>query len=447
MARYLIRRLLAAIPTVFGVVLITFVLFNVVGGSPASMALGKNASPQALEEFDEGRGFNKPLLCGWWTRTRAWEDWSRAQNAGPWRAADGITFVPGNPREPGRLVLAPGQTYAVPLAFDLRPGTEYRWRVTYRLAAGGDATWSGRGDGGSQHQAGPVATDGWRVADFRFRAVAGAGPELRVAVSGAPLEIRALALRRRMGNPVDSQLTFYLGRLARLDFGVSVATNQRVARMLKDGILPSLSLTVPIFLGGLCLALVLSLVCAYFRDRWPDRVLVFGAVVLMSVNYLVWIVAGQYVLAYRLGWFPVWGHESWRYLLLPVGIGIASGLGGNLRFYRTVMLDEMYKDYVRTAVAKGLHPAAVLFKHVLRNALIPVITSTMIALPFLYTGSLLLETFFGIPGLGNLSVNAINSADVEVVRGVVLIGALLYVAANILTDLCYVAADPRVRLR
>jgi peptide/nickel transport system permease protein len=250
-----------------------------------------------------------------------------------------------------------------------------------------------------------------------------------------------------MPHPFDSQLVHYLGRLAHLDLGESVATNQRVAAMLKEGIGPSLALTVPIFFGGLVVSIALSLVCAAYRGRWPDRLLVFGAVVLMSVNYIVWIVAGQYGFAFRLGWFPVWGFESWRHLLLPVGIGIASGLGANLRFYRTVMLDELYKDYVRTAVAKGLHPAAVLFRHVLPNAMIPVITSTMIALPFLYTGSLLLESFFGIPGLGGLSVNAINSADVDVVRGVVLIGSLLYVVANILTDLCYVWADPRMRLK
>jgi peptide/nickel transport system permease protein len=171
------------------------------------------------------------------------------------------------------------------------------------------------------------------------------------------------------------------------------------------------------------------------------------AVALMSVNYLVWIIFGQFFLAYQLKWFPIWGFESWRYLLLPVVIGIISGLGGNLRFYRTIMLDEFYKDYVRTAFAKGLGPVSVLFKHVLPNAMIPIVTNTVVALPFLYTGSLLLESFFGIPGLGGLSVNAINSADVDVVRGVVLVGSVLYMAASLVSDLCYAVVDPRVKLR
>jgi peptide/nickel transport system permease protein len=133
--------------------------------------------------------------------------------------------------------------------------------------------------------------------------------------------------------------------------------------------------------------------------------------------------------------------------MLPVAIGIVSAMGANLRFYRTIMLDEMYKDYVRTAFAKGRGPIGVLFRHVLPNAMIPVITNTVIAIPFLYTGSLMLESFFGIPGLGGLSVNAINSSDVDVVRGVVLVGAIVYVVASLISDVCYALADPRVKLR
>ncbi len=167
----------------------------------------------------------------------------------------------------------------------------------------------------------------------------------------------------------------------------------------------------------------------------------------MSINYLVYIVAGQYFLAYKSGWFPVWGYESAKYLMLPVIIGVVSGLGSNIRFYRTVMLDEMYKDYVRTAFAKGVSKPRVLFVHVLKNAMIPIITNVVIAIPFLYTGSLLLESFFGIPGLGYLSINAILSADIDVVRAIVLIGALLFVISNLLTDICYAVADPRVKLK
>lgn len=211
--------------------------------------------------------------------------------------------------------------------------------------------------------------------------------------------------------------------------------------------LPSLSLTIPIFFIGVVVSVSLSLICAFFRDTFIDRFLVMISVALMSINYLVYIVVGQYVLAYKQGMFPVWGYESARYLVLPVIIGVISGLGANIRFYRTVMLDEMYKDYVRTAFAKGVGKPRVLFVHVLKNAMIPIITNVVMLIPYLYTGSLLLESFFGIPGLGYLSINAILSSDIDVIRAIVLIGAILFVICNLLTDICYALVDPRVKLK
>ena len=238
----------------------------------------------------------------------------------------------------------------------------------------------------------------------------------------------------------------YAGQLARLDFGTSTSLNRPVAQLLKEGIGPSLALTIPILLVELATSLTLALWCAHWKGRWPDRALVGVCVGLMSVNYLVWIVVGQFVLAYKWGWFPVWGFESWKNLLLPVLIGVATGLGVNVRFYRAMLLEEMNKDYVRTARAKGLSNGRILYVHVLRNALGPVIVNVALALPFLYTGSLLLENFFGIPGLGYLSLNAIHSSDVDVVRAVVLVGALLFTAANVLADVALAWADPRVKL-
>ncbi|OPZ88715.1 MAG: Glutathione transport system permease protein GsiC [candidate division TA06 bacterium ADurb.Bin417] len=261
---------------------------------------------------------------------------------------------------------------------------------------------------------------------FHGRPEPGGGRLLIRPGPGGRVEIRRLTLERRMANPFDSQFIHFLGRVIRLDFGVSLATGQPVLQILREGIGPSLALTVPIFLADLALAIALALGCAYFRNTAFDRIVVVLAVVLMSVNYLVWIVAGQYLLAYRLGAFPVWG--------------------ASLRFNRTVMLDEMYRDYVRTAFAKGLPLRTVLFRHVLKNALIPILTSVVMAIPFLYTGSLLLESFFGIPGLGYLSVNALNSLDVDVVRAVVLIGTILYILANLVGDLVNARVDPRVRL-
>ena len=440
MLNYIFRRVLQMIPTVLGVILITFILFNVVGGSPASMTLGKHVSPQALEDFDEQRGFNKPLLAGWWAKTRALADADFREANNPWRALETAEHRPG---PDGALVLPAGPEVKIPLAFALRPDTAYRLTLEYRQAEGSAAvSFPGIGkkeQGFSKH---------WKKVALDFQALEKTSTDdIRLEARDGALELRRVSLRRRMANPFDSQLLFYFRQLARLDFGVSSSLNQPVARLLRDGIVPSLLLTIPIFLLELVLAISLALVCAFFRDTLVDRLFVVASVALMSINYLVWIVAGQYLMGFRWGWFPVWGFASWRNLLLPVLIGTISGLGASVRFYRTIMLDEMYKDYVRTAFAKGVSRPGVLFRHVLKNAMIPIATNIVIAIPFLYTGSLLLESFFGIPGLGYLGVNAINSSDVDVVRAIVLIGSILFVIANLLTDICYAWLDPRVKLQ
>ena len=237
----------------------------------------------------------------------------------------------------------------------------------------------------------------------------------------------------------DSQLFNFVGDLAKGDLGYSVEMKEPVVDILKRGVGPSLSLTVPILVGGF--------VAAAWRGRFPDKAILFGSTVLMSVNYVVWVLAGQFLLSYKLGLFPIWGYRGWFYLALPVLIGVLSSLGVDVRFFRMAILDELYKPYVLTARAKGLSGAAILVKHVLRNALIPIVTYISLAIPYLFTGSLLLESFFGIPGLGSVSINAIHSADMAVVRAVVVLGALLYQFVNLVTDLAYAALDPRVRFQ
>ena len=401
------------VPTVFGVILITFLLFNVAGGSPATMTLGKHISPKDLENFDEIRGFNKPLFLGYWTKTRAFEDKVFAEHA--------VT----------------SKTEEVTLLFPLRADTDFRWTITYRLE--GDASFAGM----------PLepTSNAWRKASVLFNSGGDPGSlKSEFVLNSGTLEIKSIELRRKVKTFYDSQLLFYLKQIAHLDFGVSSSTNQRVSDMLLQGAGPSICLTAPIFFGELLVAVCISLFCAFYRNTILDRTIVVISIAMMSVNYLVWIVGGQYLLAYKAGWFPVWGFASLRFLMLPVIIGIVSGLGSGVRFYRTIMLDEMYKEYVRTAFAKGVSKRGVLFKHVLKNAMIPIITNVVIAIPFLYTGSLLLVSFYGIPGLGYISINAVNSSDVDVIRAVVLIGSSVFVVANLISDLCYAWVDPRVRL-
>lgn len=309
MLKYVLRRLGETIPTTIGILLLTFVLFNVVGGSPAEVVLGKNATAESIAAFNRKWGYDKPLILS-----------------------------------------------------------------------------------------------------------------------------------------TDSQFVNFVGGLCKGDFGYSLENQEPVLDVLKRGAGPSLSLTVPILFGGVIIALMLALLAAATRGGWVDRAVLLVSAILMSVNYVVWVLAGQFFLSYKAGLFPVWGCESAFYLVLPVLIGIFSSLGTDVRFFRTAILDEVYKPYVLTARAKGLSGWTIMTRHVLRNALIPIVTYVSLSIPYLFTGSLLLESFFGIPGLGSVSINAIHSADMAVVRAVVVLGSLLYQFVNLLTDILYAVLDPRVRI-
>jgi len=428
MTAFLLRRLAQLVPTLLGALALTFLLFNLVGGSPAALTLGEHASPLALEEFDEARGMNKPLFIGRWGPTRA---------LGP---------VP--------RACAPG-VHPLPWTFPPRGGAPHRLTLRLRAAApGGAATarliFPGVGSaGGKNVQAletfAVSSSKRWKTVAWGWTPTPDTPPPA-LEIAGGAVATDGGRLQRGNAGWGDSQFSDYLRRLARLDFGWSAREQESVAHLLRAGIGPTLALTVPVFTGGIVLALLLALAAAYGRNRWPDRLLVFAAVAVMSVNYLVWISLGQYFFAFRLNWFPVWGFSGPRDLVLPAAIGIFCGLGADVRLYRAFLLEELGRDYVRTAVARGAGPGRVMFRHVLRNALIPVVTHVATTLPYLYTGSLLLESFFGIPGLGYLSVNALNSADLDVLRAVVVVGTVLYLLAGLAADLAYAALDPRVKL-
>ncbi|HBG78679.1 MAG TPA: ABC transporter permease [Phycisphaerales bacterium] len=310
MISYIIRRLLYTVPIIFGVLLITFILFNIVSGDVSDQIAGKAASAETIAEIKNEYGWNKPLF---------------------------------------------------------------------------------------------FAADSQFVSHFK------------------------------------NSLTF--------NFGRSWSDRELVIDKIKRGAIPSLALTVPMFIGSLVISISLALVVAYFRGGIVDILSVFICVAMMSIPFLSFILFGQYFLAFKWGLFPVFFWPDLpiaNYVALPALIGIFAGLGGSLRFYRTVMLDELKNDYVRTAFAKGLSARSVLFKHVLKNAMIPIITQVVLAIPFLFLGSLLLERFFGIPGLGYLMIDAIGGRDFQVINAMTFIGAILFVVFNLITDICYSIVDPRV---
>ena len=253
------------------------------------------------------------------------------------------------------------------------------------------------------------------------------------------------------GRLVDNMLVDHFRRMLSFDFGRSDADDVPIMKRIAEGAGPSLSLTVPMFFLGLLLSILLSLFVAFFRETYIDRAGVFLAVLGMSISILLYIVGAQYLIGRLLRWFPISGFDSspsvvFRFLALPVIVGVVSSLGSNVRFYRTVFVEEVNRDYVRTARAKGAGDARVMMRHVLRNAMIPILTNVVVAIPLLFTGSLLLEAFFGIPGLGSITVDAINGNDFSTLRTMVYIGALLFIAGQIMTDIAYTLVDPRVRL-
>jgi peptide/nickel transport system permease protein len=247
--------------------------------------------------------------------------------------------------------------------------------------------------------------------------------------------------------------TIFVQKSARmfvLDFGKS-DVGRDINRELSQRMWPSLALALPVFVLGLFVSIVFALTLAFFRSTWFDFAGVVTCVVLMSISSLFYILAGQYLFARTWKLMPISGFQpgfdAVRFLVLPIVVGLVASLGSNVRWYRALFLEEIGKDYVRTARAKGLSEAAVLFRHVLKNGMIPILTGAVVVIPSLFLGSLLSESFFGIPGLGSFTIDAILQQDFAVVRAMVFIGSLLYIAGLILTDISYTLVDPRVRLQ
>jgi peptide/nickel transport system permease protein len=310
MFTYLVRRIIGTIPIVFGVALVVFVLFNIVGGDPAIMMVGKHATLQQIADIRHEYGLDQPLLV---------------------------------------------------------------------------------------------------------------------------------------------QFAHYLKDCATFDFGRSYATRQKISDMILNGMGPSLSLTMPAFFLTTVVAILLGLLVAYFRGRIIDRVSVFLCVVGMSIPSLGYILFGQYYLAYERRWFPISGYDysfpgRFEYLGLPIVLWLLLSVGYDVRFFRTAILEEANQDYVRTARAKGVSEPKIFLKHVLKNSMVPIVTNVILEIPLLVLGSFLFETFFGIPGLGSITIDALHNSDFPVIKSMAFVMSLLLIVGNILTDVVYALVDPRVKL-
>ncbi|WP_294952711.1 ABC transporter permease [Sulfurovum sp.] len=238
-------------------------------------------------------------------------------------------------------------------------------------------------------------------------------------------------------------------KLFAFDFGVSDA-NRDIAEDIKERMGPSLAIALPTFFIALVTNISLALLLVLFRGSALDMGMMVIAVMIMSVSGLFYIIAGQVLFSKIWHWVPISGYEpGWgavKFVILPVLIGVFAGLGAGMRWYRSIFLEQVNQDYVRTARAKGLSEIAVLFKHVLKNGMLPILTGIVVVIPSLFMGSLIMESFFGIPGLGSYTIDAINAQDFAIVKAMVFLGSVLYIAGLILTDISYTLFDPRVKL-
>jgi len=253
-------------------------------------------------------------------------------------------------------------------------------------------------------------------------------------------------LKQQLTNTIffEKSVAMFMFEFGRAEDGRDI-TQEIKARMI-----PSLAIALPVFILGLFVYITLALFLVFFRATYIDFWGVVLCIGFMSVSSLFYIIGGQFLISKLWHLVPISGYtgglEAGKFLLLPIIIGVISSVGSNTRWYRAIFLEEMSKEYVRTARAKGLSERLVLFRHVLKNAMIPILTGAVVVVPLLFLGSLVVESFFGIPGLGSYTIDAINSQDFSIVRAMVFLGSLLYIIGLMLTDITYTLVDPRIRL-
>ncbi len=267
-----------------------------------------------------------------------------------------------------------------------------------------------------------------------------------------PEQIAQLHHELGMDRPLLVQYLDIVKSAFTFDFGYSWSSKQSIFEMIKAGAGPSLSITVPLFFISNFLSISIALLVAFYRGKFLDKFVLVTSISLMSISSMAYILFGQWFFAYKLGWFEIAGYEKGfpqfvPYVLLPIIIYVVISVGPDTRFFRAVVLDEIYQDYVRTARAKGLSEFVIMFKHVLKNTLVPILTFIIIQIPFLILGLLLAETFFSIPGLGAMTMKAINTSDFPVIKAMTILSAMGYIVFSVITDVMYTVVDPRMRLK
>jgi peptide/nickel transport system permease protein len=288
---------------------------------------------------------------------------------------------------------------------------------------------------------------------FLFKYFGSDPAEILGGLNATPEQIAAIQQTLGLDKPWWTQLGIYLKNLVTFDWGKSWATNESVANIFATRLPATLTVMIPILILDVLLALPIAMWVAYRRGSFSDRALMTVTTVALSISFLVYIIVGQYLFGFQLGWFPVqgWSDSLWTNLVtytpLPVLLAVMVGLAPQTRLYRTFFLDELGHDYVRTARAKGLTENVILFKHVLRNAMIPILTNIGLQLPGIFVGSFLIEVFFSIPGLGREVILAVSRSDYPVIQAITVYLAAITMLINLIVDVCFNLVDPRVVLK
>jgi len=288
---------------------------------------------------------------------------------------------------------------------------------------------------------------------FLFKYFGGDPAEILGGLQATPEQIESIRTELGLNEPVPVQLWMFVTKVVTFDWGSSWATREPVLEIFKSRLPATLTVMIPILLLEVVFGIVAGMAVAYVRGSLTDRAVMIVCTIAMSISFLVYVILGQYVFAFQLGWFPVQGWSSSlvtnliQFAPLPVFLAVVVSLGPYTRLYRSFFLDEINQDYVRTARAKGVGESRILFVHVLRNAMIPILTNVATHLPSVFIGSFLIEVFFSIPGLGREVYTAVNRSDYPVIEAVTVYLAVLTMAINLLTDLLYKVVDPRVVLK
>jgi peptide/nickel transport system permease protein len=288
---------------------------------------------------------------------------------------------------------------------------------------------------------------------FLFKAFGGDPAEVLAGLNASPQTVEAIRTQLGLNQPWYVQLFIYLKGIVTFDWGRSWATNESVAHLFATRLPATLTVMLPILILDTLVALPIAMWVAYRRGSLGDRAIMIVSTLALSVSFLVYIIVGQYVFGFELGWFPVQGWSDSvvtnlvTYVPLPVMLAVLVGIAPQTRLYRTFFLDELGHDYVRTARAKGMNERTVLFRHVLRNAMVPILTNVGLALPGIFVGSFLIEVFFSIPGLGREVILAVNRNDYPVIQALTVYLAMLTMLINLAVDILYKLVDPRVVLK